>query len=1337
MGLIVGEDSLSKILNQVKIDGKSIKLLRTADPDGDLLVPLAGSEYEGKIEFREYFRGDGSQGVHMRQDPPPATTEYREPGGTYHPDPTHFDIYQRPNQAAPEEPFRTPFPEWTAEHRLEGVSWVYVKLIQPDYGNDIDKRFWTRPPNIEFLIEGLQITWPGQTTPVATENAAAIRYWWETVRRGRDPALIDAASFAAAYALCNQDVDATNGGVNPLPAQYSDWPVISKRYTVNGVISAEDNIDQVEDQLDAAWAGEVIESGGKLYFRPGVERTAVLEITDADIIAPPIARPWPSLQERITSVTGEIPQSTQHDYSPLKVPEIPDVLPPDVLDKAGSKRAEHIVLSFVNDPLAAGRLLSIILRRGQERLVLDLQVRPGNNFEFVGLIPTDRVLVTNSEYGLVSQRMIVERIAVRSDGRAELTLREDIDGTYNDDLIIPALPERIIRLPDNSTVPNIEGFNSDEIAAVSNDGTVVIYLLASWTGTATLETEVQIRKKTPQDNWESVITASNNARFPGVIAGETYELQARHWNRSGVAGDWSALIENTVDGDLTPPSPVHDEDVIAIPTGFHLIWENPDDPDFGSACIFMGINNSLAAATLVATVDADYYQSTGLAAGSRIYLWIRAKDRSGNLSAAVGPIVVTPEPLAEGSTLHVLSVTPPNNNFGFNDDVALNEKTGQIYDKINGAWVERTVDIAAPQGLTAIITGLFLGRLESGGFHTYNLEVSSTDLDTGYITEIDVGSAPTALNAADSIWGQSEDLFSGDAPHNLFHLELPALAPTTAIRARYRGNLGHGGRWGYAYIGFTGKPLVSLTSEHLEVGENEGVSVFCWIANATEATLSEIGGAFSHDIPLNAMGNFFGPVVVNPQSPSSRFKISATNPDGTTSIVISIGVFTRPEPESTNVEITRFTADQHSIEAGGQATLVWETNNATSVRLGIVGGSGSDVSLDGSLLVTPNATTTYRIIAEGEGGPVSQDFTIVVGDGPAFPRISSFAPDIFNLSPEQTTTVRWSGVNGVSGRITGPELDRALTAAELLQGSIIVGPFAVGTYEYELTLNGAVGTTPDTESFSILVAAALPTIDSFTLDRDEVESGELAVLRWETTGATFVTINGIMYPVDGFLEFYPTSTSFNNFTIRATNDEGYVEQTLTLDVLQPSGPNDPRIVSFIITPLSIESGQSIIIDWETVNALRIDLAYAPVGETIYSRYNDIAASGSRTLSPSVSTVFILIAYDPDNINPGPVATLQITVTVAQVSLSVDSFSATFLESQGDLDSYFLRWQTTGANRVRLLAITSGGDIEDQLNQDSPVDQSGFHVDFFNNDRGCFIRAYDADNNYVQSATVNF
>ena len=154
LALVVSEGPCEEI-ERIWIDGNEIEFERT---EGKLLpvrtIPEdeedeENREYRGKIEFVEYFKADGTQGYGLRNFP------RLTPGS------------------------------WTEEHRLRGKSWILINLIQPNYGKKRDKRFWSKVPEVNFLVKGLRITWPGQATPAWTDSAAAIRYWWLT-ERARD-----------------------------------------------------------------------------------------------------------------------------------------------------------------------------------------------------------------------------------------------------------------------------------------------------------------------------------------------------------------------------------------------------------------------------------------------------------------------------------------------------------------------------------------------------------------------------------------------------------------------------------------------------------------------------------------------------------------------------------------------------------------------------------------------------------------------------------------------------------------------------------------------------------------------------------------------------------------------------------------------------------------------------------------------------------------------------------------------------------------------------------------------------------------------------------------------
>ena len=216
LALIVSEGRCEGVRERMWIDGEAVALVRTADSGGDILRPAGSSKYHGNIQVREYFLGDGTQGSAMRAaSSVPGSAEFSGPGQSGWPDdPT--DVTERwrdrasgGTPAGPDQEWRTDFPEWTADHRLEGMSWLYVTLTQPPATEDMP-RFWSRVPRLEFLIRGIHVKHPDPALSIGdktewTANAAALRFWWETVRRGRDPARIDRASVVSAIQASDDD----------------------------------------------------------------------------------------------------------------------------------------------------------------------------------------------------------------------------------------------------------------------------------------------------------------------------------------------------------------------------------------------------------------------------------------------------------------------------------------------------------------------------------------------------------------------------------------------------------------------------------------------------------------------------------------------------------------------------------------------------------------------------------------------------------------------------------------------------------------------------------------------------------------------------------------------------------------------------------------------------------------------------------------------------------------------------------------------------------------------------------------------------------------------------
>jgi PKD repeat protein len=103
-------------------------------------------------------------------------------------------------------------------------------------------------------------------------------------------------------------------------------------------------------------------------------------------------------------------------------------------------------------------------------------------------------------------------------------------------------------------------------------------------------------------------------------------------------------------------------------------------------------------------------------------------------------------------------------------------------------------------------------------------------------------------------------------------------------------------------------------------------------------------------------------------SQTTTYTLTAKNSTEEASETITVTV------KRAQVLIVRFTATPSSIAPGASTTLAWETQNATEVSIGGIGGVG----LNGSSTVSPSVTTTYTLTAKNENGQATATVTVEV-----------------------------------------------------------------------------------------------------------------------------------------------------------------------------------------------------------------------------------------------------------------------------------------------------------------------------------------------------------------------
>ncbi len=233
------------------------------------------------------------------------------------------------------------------------------------------------------------------------------------------------------------------------------------------------------------------------------------------------------------------------------------------------------------------------------------------------------------------------------------------------------------------------------------------------------------------------------------------------------------------------------------------------------------------------------------------------------------------------------------------------------------------------------------------------------------------------------------------------------------------------------------------------------------ITNATSAVIDQgIGGS--------AMaGGTYGPLS---PTTTTTFTLSATGCGGTTTkqvmVVVNPAQPPPPPPPQPPVcpgppVIASFNANPSTIAAGQSSTLAWGlVTNATSAVIDPdIGGVGTP----GSTTVEPATTQTYTLTANGCGGTVRRQVTVVVNAAlpPPPPPRDSAPPAVSNVGANpgslveegtgcsrtsRTTTVSATvtdagGVNRVVARVLGTGIEVPMTRSDGNTFQAVLGPF--------------------------------------------------------------------------------------------------------------------------------------------------------------------------------------------------------------------------------------------------------------------------------------------------------
>ena len=495
--------------------------------------------------------------------------------------------------------------DWTNDHRLQGIAYIYVRL---EFDQDV---FPNGIPNISALVSGKKVfDIRDSTTHFSTNPALCLRdYLLDTdYGLGVSSSEINDASFTTAANECDELVTLSGEevtfrlGVDAEKVPYTEEftadgftftsqaaqgissannanQTVENRYTMNGTFDTNETPKSIIENILTSLGGTFAYTAGEFSLKAASYITPSDTLTQDNLRSGVSVKSKESRRDQFNAVKGVFSYSAEN-YKPTDYPSITSST--FVAEDNNETVFANIDFPFTVSPSIAQRLAKIALFSNREQLSL---VFPCNLSAFKYQVG-DTVMVNLDRYGFSSKVFEVAKwsLALDQDDNGQpvigvdLLLKETSSAVYDWNAEETTFSLNNTTLFDAKTVASPVLTVSDELRIVNEEAVSVLLAEVTSSNNAVSQFEVQAKKSTDTNYVTMGKGGTGRYELLAVEDGVLYDVRARAINALNVRSAFNTKSHQVI-GKTAPPQDVSDFSVNIINTEAHLSWTPVADLD--------------------------------------------------------------------------------------------------------------------------------------------------------------------------------------------------------------------------------------------------------------------------------------------------------------------------------------------------------------------------------------------------------------------------------------------------------------------------------------------------------------------------------------------------------------------------------------------------------------------------------------------------------------------------------------------------------------------------------------------------------------------------------------